>query len=238
MPRGLLAAVQRAKGGRRRAVRFAAQLGAAALALGACASRQSMDPTQWAPEDRVGYRLLGKDDFRAGSSSRVWGNVAHGAEICTHILPSEDDGSAVAFAAVMNPRCSFWNRTVGPLATLGGLAGASVVPGLPTQQPDWYVLQHEQIHFAIMEVSARRLSQRIAAIPPERRTQAAIERAYHQALAEAGDRHARFDAATSGTFDPPKLGAWVRALEKEMRSLCGWEARCWVRHQTPLGWGD
>ena len=186
----------------------------------------------------VGYRLLTKDDFQASSSSYVWGNIAHGAEICTFILPTEDHDRTGAFRAVMNPRCSFWNETMGPLATLGGLAGASVVPGLPTQQPDWYILQHEQIHFAIMEVAALGLSQQIAETPAERRTNAGIEGAYRLVLAQTSERHAKFDAATSGTFDPPRLGSWVRALEKEMRRLCGSEARCWVRHQTPLGWGD
>jgi hypothetical protein len=208
----------------------------AALVLGGCASRHSLDPAQWTAADVVEYRLLTKDDFRASSSSQVWGNIAHGAEICTLIVPTEDHDRTGAFRAVMNSKCSFWNETLGPLATLGGLAGASVVPGLGTQQPDWYVLQHEQIHFAIMEVAARRLSQQIAEVPPERRTHAAIEGAYRVALAQASQRHARFDTATSGTFDPPKLGAWVRALEKEMRALCGSEARCWVRHRTPLGW--
>lgn len=209
----------------------------AALALG-CASRQSLDPSQWAPEDVVAYRLLTKDDFQASSSNHVWGNVAHGAEICSVIVPTQDPDPTGAFRAVMNPRCSFWNSTLGPLTTLGGLAGASVVPGLGTQQPDWYVLQHEQIHFAINEVAARRLSRQIAEIPPDRRTSAAIEGAYRLALAQTSQRQANFDAATSGTFDPPKLGAWVRALEKEMRVLCGSQPRCWVRHQTPLGWGD
>ena len=232
---GLPALARTRRGGR---LRFVALGSAAALALAACASRQPLDPTQWAAEDLVGYRLLSKDDFQSSRSSRVWGNVAHGAEICSAVVPTGDDAHTVAYRAVMNPKCSFWNATMGPLATLGGLAAASVVPLLPTQQPDWYVLQHEQIHFAINEVAARRLSAQIAEIPPERRTLAAIEGAYRRALAEASDRQSRFDAATSGTFDPPKLGSWVRALEKEMRRLCGWEAPCWVRHQTPLGWGD
>jgi hypothetical protein len=184
------------------------------------------------------YRLLSKEDFQARASSQVWGNVWHGAEICTFIVPAGDYERTGAFRAVMNPRCSFWNRTMGPLATLGGLAAASVVPGLPTQQPDWYILQHEQIHFAIMEVAARRLSRQVAEVPSERRTDAKIEGAFRVALTQAQQRHANFDAATSGTFDPAKLGTWVRALETEMRRLCGWEPRCWVRHQTPLGWGD
>jgi hypothetical protein len=234
MDGGLIAQVGRR---RRGAPRLLALLGSAALVLGGCASRRALDPAEWTAGDAVGYRLLTKDDFRASSSSGVWGNIAHGAEICSFIVPAQDHERTGAFRAVMNPGCSFWNKT-GKVTTLGGLSAVSVIPFLPTQQPDWYVLQHEQIHFAIMEVTARRLSQQIAEMPAEQRTTSAIERAYRLALAQADERHAQFDAATSGTFDPQKLGAWVRALETEMRSLCGWEERCWVRHRTPLGWGD
>ena len=70
------------------------------------------------------------------------------------------------------------------------------------------------------------------------RNPAAIESAYRLTLSRTQERHARFDAATSGTFDPGRLGVWVRVLETEMRELCGWEAHYWVRHRSPLGWGD
>jgi hypothetical protein len=213
-------------------------LAIAEIVIPGCASSPAPQPEDWTSGDVVGYRLLTKDDFRASRSSRVWGNIAHGAEICTHIVPAEGEEGTVAFRAVMRPECSFWNETVGPLGTLGGLAGVSVVPGLPTQQPDWYILQHEQIHFAIMEVAARRLSRHIAELPESDRTPAAVESAYALTLSRTQERHAQFDAATSGTFDPARLGAWVRALETEMRELCGWEPHCWVRHRSPLGWGD
>jgi hypothetical protein len=210
----------------------------AGIAIWGCASSPAPRPEDWTSADVVGYRLLTKDDFQASRSSRLWGNVAHGAEICTHIVPVEGDAEPAAFRAVMRPDCSFWNETVDSLGTLGGLAGASIIPGLPTQQPDWYILQHEQIHFAIMEVAARRLSRHIAELPESDRTPAAVESAYALTLSRTQERHAQFDAATSGTFDPARLGAWVRALETEMRELCGWEAPCWVRHRSPLGWGD
>lgn len=211
---------------------------AVVLVLAGCASRQAPPPEDWTSGNVVGYRLLTKDDFQAPRSSSVWGNVAHGAEICAHIVPTGDRERAGAFRAVMKPDCSFWNETVGPLGTLGGLAGVSVVPGVPTHQPEWYILQHEQIHFAIMEVGARRLSRRIAELEGSNLRASAIEGAYRLTLSRTQERHAEFDAATSGTFDPGRLDVWVRVLETEMRDLCGWEAHCWVRHRNPLGWGD
>lgn len=211
---------------------------AANLVLAACASPPAPQPEDWISGHVVGYRLLAQDDFEAEDSGNLWGNIYHGAEICTHIIPSEDHDRTGAFRAVMKPECSFWNEAVGPIGSLGGLAGTSVIPGMPTQQPTWYVLQHEQIHFAIMEVASRRLSASIAEIPAPSRTPAGIETAYRLTLSHAQERHRKFDAATSGTFDPQKLAMWVRLLETEMRRLCGRDAHCWVRHRNPLGWGD
>ena len=45
---------------------------------------------------------------------------------------SEDHDRTGAFRAVMKPECSFWNEAVGPIGSLGGLAGTSVIPGMPT----------------------------------------------------------------------------------------------------------
>lgn len=205
--------------------------------LGGCASRAAPEPEDWTPEDVVGYRLLTRDDFRAPRSLRVWGNIAHGAEICTRIVPTANVETPGAFHAVMNPECSFWNKATRPLGTFGGLAAASIVPGIPTSQPEWYVLQHEQIHFAIMEVAARRLSWSLSKLPDSQRESSGLESAYRLTLSRSRERHAEFDAATSGTFDPDRLDTWVRVLETEMRDLCGIEAHCWVRHRNPMGWG-
>ena len=111
----------------------------------------------------IPYRLVTKGDFLASGSSSMWGNFAHGAEICTTILPTEAHAETGAFRAVMKPECSFWNKVVGPLGFFGRIAALfSPVPVIvPVKQPDWYILQHEQVHFAIMEVAARQLSKQI-----------------------------------------------------------------------------
>jgi len=208
------------------------------IALAGCASPPASKPEDWLSGPVVGYRLISKDDFQAEDSGDLWGNVYHGAEICIQIVPTEDHDQTGAFRAVMKPECSFWNEAVGPIGSLGGLAGTSIIPGVPTPQPEWYVLQHEQIHFAIMEVAARRLSASLAEVSASDRTHSKVESAYRLTLSHAAERHRNFDAATSGTFDPNQLAIWVRLLETEMRRLCGKEAHCWVRHRNPLGWGD
>ena len=184
----------------------------------------------WEFGELVPYRLITKDDFQAGSSNSLWGNIAHGAEICTMIVPRPDDGQELSFRAVMRPDCSFWNKVIGPAGTIVRMAGA--IAGVPTitpkKQPDWYILQHEQIHFAIMEVAARQASAQLAKLAPERRS-ALVPRLHAIVLESARSRHSEFDGETSGTFDRDDLEKWVRVLDNQMNRLCGSGATCQVR---------
>ena len=200
-----------------------------ALILASCAAR-TLDPTEWATADGTFYRLVTKDDFRSRVSNSTWGNVAHGAEICTQVLPFEDDGNG-AFRAVMNRDCSFWNKAVGPLSWLLRLAGLAFgVPVVaPVNQPDWYILQHEQLHFAITEVAARQLSAKVAELAPESRRPRVIQPVYESVIARLQERHAEFDAETSGTYAPRSLEKWVRVLERQMQRLCAEGPECRVR---------
>jgi hypothetical protein len=194
-------------------------------------STRPVAPVDWAAPDVLPYRLVTKDDFKARSSGSLWGNVAHGAEICTHILPAADPAEAGTFRAVMKQDCSFWNKVVGPLGTAGLVAGLfSPVPVVvPVKQPDWYILQHEQIHFAINETAARQLSREIAELPPEKRTPSRIQAAYRVTLDHVQKRHAEFDGETSGSYSPAKLEKWVRVMEIQMQRLCGEGPHCQVR---------
>ena len=70
----------------------------------------------------------------------------------------------------MKRECSFWNKAVGPLGYFIRLVGLAVgIPVIvPVKQPDWYILQHEQIHFAIMQVAALQLTRQLAEVSPSR----------------------------------------------------------------------
>jgi len=179
----------------------------------------------------IPYRVIGRDDFLASSSNSLWGNIAHGAEICTTIVPTNSEGSS--FHAVMQRECSFWNSVIRPASTLTRAAG--VIAGVPTitpkKQPDWYILQHEQIHFAINEVAARTLTrqaERLAVAEAEARA-SLLSRLYRRTLENAAVRQREFDRATSGKFDPRNLEKWTRVLETQMKQLCGTEPTCQVR---------
>jgi hypothetical protein len=198
-----------------------------------CVSRPRVpSPEGWVGAGVVPYRLVTQDDFQAKSSSSLWGNFAHGAEICTQILPVEDP-EVLAFRAVMRPDCSFWNSVIGPVGFLTRLAGlATGVPTVtPVKQPDWYILQHEQIHFAINELAARRLTRKLAEHPPRRVSQSLIRRLYAITLRNTQERHRRLDEETSGRFDAFLLEKWVRALESEFSELCNLGQECRVRNR-------
>jgi hypothetical protein len=214
--------------------RLAALLFATPLALSAVACRSAPKPfvpEEWVGEGVVPYRLVSKDDFRASSSSSPWGNVAHGAEICTVILPAEDYDESGVFHAVMRPDCSFWNKVIGPLGRVTRLVGlAAGVPTVtPVKQPDWYILQHEQVHFAINESAARTLTRKLSALPRARRTVKLTRRVYQLTVDRTAERQRRFDQETSGRYDTFLLEKWVRLLERELEESCADGQECRVR---------
>jgi hypothetical protein len=189
------------------AARVTSLLLACSLALSACAVRRAPKPVDWTTEDVLIYRLVTKADFHAKTSNSAWGNFAHGAEICTIILPIDDDDETWEFHAVMKPACSFWNKAVGPIGYTLRLLGLAL--GIPVivsvKQPDWYILQHEQIHFAINQVAALQLTRKLAEISSSRINPSLIRSVYTITRSHTDHRHRDFDLETSGTFRPADL---------------------------------
>lgn len=115
----------------------------------------SLDRSEW-----ISYRLLTRDDFEAAAPPREFAsNVDRiGAATCAVVLAApgarieiqptpSSDGGFVYHAAIrdlrlqaqMDRSCSWWNpESVG--------------------LPEDYILEHEQIHFALFELEARRLN--------------------------------------------------------------------------------
>lgn len=134
------------------------------------------------------------------------------------LVPISGDAGATAyearfdrlgFLAVMDRRCSWWNDT------------QTVLP------PD-YVLEHEQIHFALFEVEARRLDARSDEIMARARAVAAtpaaaaaeVERAVKQeleaALHSALERNRAFDEETSFGHSPARQRRWRARVDREL----------------------
>jgi len=176
------------------------------------------------------YRPLTPEDFRAASLSEHMEAHAEriNAHAATQIRLTADSGfritsgdlygqsyffgriERIGFEAVMLPDRSWWN------------------PKMPANMRD-YVLQHEQIHFALTELAARQLtgdSQKWAAdllviqpTPQEVRAELArqIKERINAAMEANLKRQAEFDNDTSLFFNPRRQQWWSWTVEDELK---------------------
>lgn len=227
-----------ARDGRERALQRATIVGVLAAAgwiCGGCAAPQGPAPApvqlQKRPEnelaraDMIPYRALVRDDFQGVAPPERYRDRPErlAAATCALLVPRErprfrisqqPDGTFRAelinlrFRAVMDRGCSWWNPESG------------VAPS--------YVLEHEQVHFAIVELSARRLNARvrqgeIAVAGAGESIDAAVETAREQyartlggSLEDTVRRHAAFDRETSGGENRDAQARWVAQIEEEL----------------------
>jgi hypothetical protein len=218
----------------------AAPLVAIALAASACAdplpeeargAAWTIEASQLGGLDLIGYRPLRRDDFRAAAPPPQARAVASrlGAATCSYLVPDRDSLRIAAtprkareggfeyvakpdrmrFRGAMDRGCSWWNDA-------------------QTAMPEDYVLAHEQIHFALTEIHARRLDARADELVArmtfvDRDPNAAIaasERAFERLLREESEalvaRNDRFDAETSLGVHREAQAAWQRTVEREL----------------------
>lgn len=181
------------------------------------------------PKQGFRYRALTVDDFQAQSLPDNL--VAHtrniAAHACCRIRMTKDASyqitrgylnrqihyfgtiKYVGFEAVMIPACSWLN------------------PNVPAEKLD-YVLQHEQIHFALMVLAARKLTRKakdeaqnfIAIQSTYTATQneiAAKIKAWVRSTSEAVLKdHTVFDEETSLFFDPEIQQRWLDRVEEKL----------------------
>jgi len=176
------------------------------------------------PPAGIAYRTLVREDFRSATPPpSVAEHAARmGAFTCANVVPARGmairvrkDASTggrfvaepmrVGFEAQMDPACSWWNPN-------------------PIGQSSEYLLQHEQIHFAITEIEARDLMRRVRRLsasgtsPTE--AQAALQRALDAELARARDRiferNLAFDEDTSARYAPDAQQRWHARLLEEL----------------------
>jgi len=117
----------------------------------------------------------------------------------------------IGFEAVMLPERSWWN------------------PGIPAGLRA-YVLQHEQIHFALTEIAARRLTNesrewasQVLAVKPtlqEVRSELArqIQDKINATMEESLKRQSEFDEDTSLFYNPRRQQWWYWTVEDELKT--------------------
>ncbi len=178
----------------------------------------------------ISYRALTRDDFRAPAAPEHLS--AHAGHVNAHsairIRPAPGSRLVItqgdlfgqpyyfgriehlSFEAVLVQELSWWNPAVPP----GAVA---------------YVLQHEQIHFALTEIAARRLTRDVEArtaalmiVKPD--PQAVRDELLRlladwtsEAMAAGLERHTRFDEDTSMFYSPRRQAWWWQEVTDELR---------------------
>jgi hypothetical protein len=190
-----------------------------------------VDAGQLDSSDVIGYRQLTREDFRGTQAPPEFAPVAArvGAATCGQVRTTADTTFSInwrqetptsakrhwvevkklAFMALMDRRCSWWNEKA-----------ASRAPG--------YVLQHEQVHFALYELGARKLNALVADISrdmkaegsSQQEVQAHAQKALNEALQKATDelleRNREFDEDTSLGYRPDRQRAWLKKVTEEL----------------------
>jgi hypothetical protein len=172
--------------------------------------------------DTISYRTIRRSDFRAKAppaESRVHADRM-GAYTCGHVIPEQpiairiepESRKFVARAptfrvrGVMDRGCSWWNDA------------------LRNAQPAAYILQHEQIHFALIELAARSMQARGRALEKHGATIEAAHAAFQRALealqrdtaAAVQRRSDELDRDTSGVHRPDVQQRWFDRVTAEL----------------------
>lgn len=195
------------------------------LAAAGCATQRLPDsamphvavrePGTAPPPQAFTYRILTPDDFQASAPPAAYAAHARvmGAMTCARVAPAPGTRvayahgphgagyvarpEAVSFRAEFDPACSWWNRE-------------------PLPVPSEQILQHEQIHFALIELAARRTTERARAFAGEgaspdaaaRDFQSRVQDLLHEIAGEILKEQTRFDQETSGQLDPTAQNRW------------------------------
>ena len=191
-----------------------------------------MDPRTIEGEDLIDYRTLTRADFMGekpvgeaaehvdAMGAQTYAIVRPDPNLKILITGTEEGGggtryrgkleSRLHFRAQMDRKRSWWN------------------PNLK-EVPEAYVLQHEQIHFAIAALEAQRLNASSAKLTASMhadgdsaeevrdRIQAKLDGVIQEALDRLIEQNGKFDEDTSARYAPKKQEEWWRRVSGELR---------------------
>jgi hypothetical protein len=194
----------------------------------------TMDATA-PPGDWIRYRPLERGDFRRVDPPGVvkQGPYELGAQTCAYVKTNSDvridllktvepNGSErvegrlknLRFEAWMDRECSWWN---------------------PSNQDVPYTLEHEQVHFALSEIAARKLNREAVKLMRELHVTAAtqeevvadiqstVKKLLDEYNEEALERNEDFDEDTSVGKNPPRQKQWRETVNRELAELEAWK---------------
>jgi hypothetical protein len=191
----------------------------------------AFDPSEG---DLIRYRKLERSDFKSTTPPPVvkQGPYELGAQTCAHLRTSPEvqvdlvattkpggktvhEGRLrnVRFFAYMDRDCSWWN---------------------PTNDDIAYTLEHEQIHFAISELEARRLNraaqklQRDLHVTADTKEEVVnrVQKELNELLEEhnehALEQNREFDQQTSVGKNPKRQREWLKTVNRELEETEAW----------------
>jgi hypothetical protein len=180
-------------------------------------------------KDVIAYRSLQRSDFK-GEQPPPGFDHRMGAAICAYFdnnieadsfefeYRGMEDYRHVYEVTLKNPRiwalmdrdCSWWN------------------PGIDEEMYE-YVLEHEEVHFALFEITARKWSAQLEATlflisgsdesELKQDLQAQFETFWERGKQELDARNLEFDKQTSAVFDPERQKQWLATVRDELSAV-------------------
>lgn len=192
------------------------------------AQRSEVDLT-----DVVGYGPLRREDFKGPKApfASEEDSKKLGAQVCAILLPPKELEILVRYTKLSNGESRYDARLKDAPRYTAVMSRSRSWWNPRSTNPVDYQLQHEQIHFALAEISARRLN---AAAPENLKkvqatgtsaesVQADLKAQVNQLLRDETvkllERNRQFDVDTSLGFDPEKQAEWLRTVERELAEL-------------------
>jgi len=183
-----------------------------------------------APPNAFSYRLLTPEDFQASSLPEDVQRYNHRiqARSCTSLRPARHTTIKItrgnignmqiytgryvdiSMEAIFKPDCSWWN------------------PQIPSKHMG-YILEHEQIHFALTELSAHRFNRfhrrylldyiAVGKTAEEVRDELVgqARKMVQQGMQEDLQIHIRFDEDTSMVYDQEKQRQWLKRINHQLQ---------------------
>jgi hypothetical protein len=191
-----------------------------------------IDESEYDQSDVISYRTLERSDFKGAKPPQEFAANADriGAATCAYLMTAPGIRAAVSqsrkanggirytvalvdlrFRVQMDRTCSWWNSR-------------------QTEVPPSYVLEHEQIHFAIFEIEGRRMNRdrqaiarslQAAGATPELAAQLAqrnLQEEIQRRLDVILKRSREFDEDTSLGYEPERQKIWRDRVMSELRT--------------------
>lgn len=188
-----------------------------------------MSEAEFQGGELIAYRTLTRADFRGSAPTGPAAEHTDQVGAQTYALVKHDPGVGFAGRETRAPNGD--RHVTGKIQNLYFRAwmdrSRSWWNPKPSQAPEGYVLQHEQIHFAMVEIEAgkmnaegARLMQRTfegeSSQEVQKDVEAAINEIVKDGMARLLDRSLDFDEDTSARYDPKKQNEWWERVQREL----------------------